>query len=68
MKEPKQCALPLHQANYRKRFREESRLNLVRLLAELLIQAFKSAARATRRQMVARSVNVANERGTNADE
>jgi hypothetical protein len=42
MKEPKQCALPLHQANYSKRFREESRLELVRLLAELLIQALKS--------------------------
>lgn len=42
MKEAKQCALPLQQANYRKRFREESRLELVRLLAELLIQAFKS--------------------------
>ena len=42
MKEPKQCALPLHQANYRKRFREESRRELVRLLAELLIQALKS--------------------------
>ena len=42
MKEAKQCALPLHQGNYSKRFREESRLELVRLLAELLIQAFKS--------------------------
>ncbi len=44
MKGAKQRALPPHQTDYRKRIREERRPELVRLLAELLIQAFKSEA------------------------
>lgn len=42
MKEAKQCALPLHQPDHRKRVSEERRPELVRLLAELLLQALKS--------------------------
>jgi len=42
MKEAKQCTLPLRQPDYRKRIREERRPELVRLLAELLLQAFTS--------------------------
>ena len=42
MKEAKQRALPLPKTDYRKRFREEKRPELVRLLAELLLQALKS--------------------------
>jgi hypothetical protein len=42
MKGAKQRALPLHQTDYRKRVGEERRPELVRLLAELLLQALKS--------------------------
>jgi hypothetical protein len=42
MKGAKQCALPMHQADCRKRVSEEIRLDLVRLLAELLLQTLKS--------------------------
>jgi hypothetical protein len=40
----KQCALPMHPIDCRKRIKEEKRAELVRLLAELLLQAFKSEA------------------------
>lgn len=42
MKEAKQRALPLRKADYRERFKAERRPELVRLLAELLLQALKS--------------------------
>jgi hypothetical protein len=42
MKGARQPALPLHQADCRKRIREATRQELVRLLAELLLQALKS--------------------------
>jgi hypothetical protein len=42
MKGAKQCALSLRRKDYGKRIREERRAELVRLLAELLIQALKS--------------------------
>ena len=44
MKGAKQCALPMHQADCRKRVSEERRRDLVRLLllAELLLQTLKS--------------------------
>jgi hypothetical protein len=42
MKGARQRALPLHQADCRKRIREATRQELVRLLAELLLQALKS--------------------------
>jgi hypothetical protein len=42
MKGARQRALPLRKADYRKRFREERRPELVRMLAELLLQALKS--------------------------
>ena len=38
MKQTKQRALPLHQRDYSKRLREHKRGELVRLLAELLLQ------------------------------
>lgn len=42
MKRVKQWALPLYQADGRKWVKEERRPELVRLLAELLLQALKS--------------------------
>jgi len=42
MKGAKQRALPLRKADYRKGLREERRPELVRMLAELLLQALKS--------------------------
>jgi hypothetical protein len=42
MKGAKQRGLPLHQTDYRKRIRQERRPELVRWLAELLLQALKS--------------------------
>ena len=42
MKGAKQSALPLHQADCRRRFSKETRVELERLLAELLLQALKS--------------------------
>lgn len=38
----KQPALPLSKADHSKRFPQERRLELVRMLAELLLQALKS--------------------------
>jgi hypothetical protein len=42
MKPAKQCALLLHRKDYEDRIRKGSRPELVRLLAEMLIQVFKS--------------------------
>ena len=39
MRQAKQCGLPLHRKDYTGRIREGSRRELVRLLAQLLIQA-----------------------------
>lgn len=42
MKAAKQRALPLHQTDYRERVRAQRRGELVRWLAELLLQALRS--------------------------
>mgnify|MGYP001217395092 FL=1 len=42
MKVVKQRALALHQRDYSKRIREQKRYELVRLLAELLLQALSA--------------------------
>lgn len=42
MMQTKQRALPLHQRDYSKRIREHKRGELVRLLAELLLQALSA--------------------------
>ena len=42
MKETRQRALPLHQVDSSKRIRKERQPELVRLLAELLLQALQS--------------------------